>query len=217
MGTWAFPGRGPISLPPLQPIPGVGSSCTCRGDWKHLFLRVWGGVEIGDTCGREPVGGWGPGAVGQSPGPRPVGRPQTARTYGGQRLRASGSGRLGAVRAAGAEAFLGRGGGVEGLGVLHREAGAGRAGRQAGEQAAVRRVGSGSRRVLFAPLLRAAGSRLRPTPWSGFRIQGVGWGGGGRQGNQGRRPKGGPGLWPAICQRQGPLLQGARPDSHPAG
>lgn len=156
-------------------------------------------VQVGGTCGQKQAGGWGPEAGGQSPGPCPYGRtpppPPPTHTHSRQRLCAGGSGLaaqpISGIQAPGTEAFLGSCVCVEGLGVLHREAGARprRARRAAGGEHrwSAQRTGSESCGVLFVRLLRAAGSRLRPAHWLGFRVMaewGVGRGGPGNQGNQ---------------------------------
>lgn len=50
-------------------IKGWAEAGTCRRGWKHLFLWVWGVVQVGGTCEQRQVGRWGPEAGGQSPGP----------------------------------------------------------------------------------------------------------------------------------------------------
>lgn len=136
---------------------------------------------------------WLGGALSPGPPPRRAPRlpPHTryplTHTHSRKRLRTGRSGLaawpLGAIQAPGAEAFWGSCRRIEGFGVLHGEAGgpawAGQEGSRWEHRRPTRRTGSESCRVLFAWLLRAAGSRLRPAHWSGFRVSGR-WGGGQR-------------------------------------
>lgn len=168
---------------------------TCRRGWKHLFLWVWGVVQVGGTCEQRQAGRWDPEDGGQSPGPPlhqvPLTHHSLTRTHSGKRLHEGGSGLaarpLGAIQAPGAEAFWGNCRSVERFGVLHGEVG--------GPAGQARRVAGGSTgslpgeqvqspRVLFAWLLWVAGSSPWPNHWSGFRGWGVGRDGMENQGSQ---------------------------------
>lgn len=161
------------------PSPGLGGGT----GWRNLWTKA----------GRR-VGSWGWRTEPRSLPPWPHPTPPT-HTHSGQRLCAGRSGLaaqpISGIQALGTKAFLGSCVCVEGLGMLHREAGARprRARRAAGgeHRCPTQRTGSESCGVLFVWLLRAAGSRLRPAHWSEFRVMaewGVGRGGPRNQGNQ---------------------------------
>lgn len=55
---------------------------TCWRGWKHLFVQVWGVIQVGGTCRQSHAGRWGPEAGGQSPGPPPSQVPPVPTTAG---------------------------------------------------------------------------------------------------------------------------------------
>lgn len=162
---------GPALKPTPSLIKGSGEAGTCWRGRKHLFLWVWGMVEVQGAHGGRRLGAGGSGLAAQCLGP---------------------------LQTLGAETFLGSCRGIEGFGVLHGAMG-GPA--QTGQEGGSRSTGGPTREGAENPagfcLPGYSGQRVPacspPTGW-GSGCQGRAGADGGRDGHHQGREDSGPGL-----------------------
>lgn len=79
-GSLGGQGGGKMALPPPTHSQGairVGRS-TCWRAWEHLFLQVWGVIQVGGTCEQRQAGSGVLKLVGRAQAPNPVSPAPTA-------------------------------------------------------------------------------------------------------------------------------------------